>query len=76
MSKGILEFNLPEEQEEFEYAQNGIAYSVVIEDTLNWIRGILKYGPSDGKDKQLDEKTLEEVRSFIINQLKERILLK
>lgn len=48
--KAILEFTLPEEQEEFEHAQKGWQYLGQIEEFDNWLRGQLKYC-------ELDEKT-------------------
>lgn len=66
--KAILEFNLPEEDDEFHYAKEGISYSIVIEDTLNHIRSILKYE----ENPKLDVATLEHVRGFIIEALSER----
>ena len=43
MAKGILSFNLPEEREEFELAQNAIQYSIVLTDYSNWLRAMYKY---------------------------------
>ena len=43
MPKAILEFNLPEEQDEFELAQNGVKYSIVLEDLSMWLRNEMKY---------------------------------
>lgn len=43
MSKAILEFNLPEENEEFELAKNGARLSYAIDDFDNWLRSELKY---------------------------------
>lgn len=44
MSKGILEFKLPEEREEFELAQKGVQLSAQIENFYLWIRNKHKYG--------------------------------
>ena len=44
MPKAKLEFNLPEENNEFKLAQRGSEYYCVIFDTLQHIRGYLKYG--------------------------------
>ena len=43
MPKAILEFNLPEEREEFENAHKGVHYLIVIEDLDNFLRAKLKY---------------------------------
>jgi hypothetical protein len=43
MPKAVLEFNLPEEKEEFELAQRGISYKIVLDDLDNWLRAKVKY---------------------------------
>lgn len=43
MPKATLQFNLPEEQQEFEYASNGTSYSCVISEMDNYLRAKLKY---------------------------------
>lgn len=55
--KAKLEFDLPEEQEEFNYAIRGIDYSIAIEDFAQIMRGHLKYG----SNSQWDTKTVEEM---------------
>ena len=42
--KAILQFNLPEEQDEFEVAQNGWKYRRVISDIDQYLRTVVKYG--------------------------------
>ena len=42
--KAILQFNLPEEQDEFEVAQNGWKYRRVVKDMDEHFRSIVKYG--------------------------------
>ena len=42
--KAILEFNLPEESEEFELARNGAKLSCAISDFQNWLRNQIKHG--------------------------------
>ena len=44
MPKAILEFNLPEEQAEFDLAVAGGKLSSVLEDIRNAIRSALKHG--------------------------------
>jgi hypothetical protein len=51
MSKAILEFNIPEEDEEFKHAKNGIIYSCAIDDILRHFRQIIKYGEDEEKSK-------------------------
>jgi len=43
MPKAILEFQLPEEQEEFDMARNGCHNLIVLEDMDNYLRNKLKY---------------------------------
>lgn len=42
--KAVLEFSLPEENSDFELANNGLKYSIVIEEMLNYFRSIYKHG--------------------------------
>lgn len=56
MPKAILEFNLPEDENEFIFAKNGIKYSIVLDDLDNWLRGKTKY-------EDIDTITIDEVRS-------------
>lgn len=42
--KAILEFNLPEEQEEFDTSYKAILYKCVIQDFRNYMRNRMKYG--------------------------------
>lgn len=56
MSKGILEFNLPEEQEEFNDAAKGGAYKYTIEDIWQKVfRPAFKHG-YDAKVESIIEK--------------------
>lgn len=41
--KGLLIFRLPEEQEEFSMAQDGLKWKVACEDFSNWMRGAIKH---------------------------------
>lgn len=43
MAKAILEFNLPEEQEDHKIALHGLDYKIALEDMENYLRGRLKY---------------------------------
>lgn len=43
MPKVTLEFNLPEERQEFEYAHKGWEYLNIVEEMDNYLRGKLKY---------------------------------
>jgi hypothetical protein len=59
--KGILTFNLPQENEEFELAQQGWQYKGVINDLDRWLRNKIKHGDLSEADHQ----SLTEVREFI-----------
>lgn len=52
--KATLEFNLPEEQAEFEHAVRGREFYCALDDIKQAIRSALKY--SDPKDPELLEK--------------------
>ena len=41
--KAILEFTLPEEQDDHEVAVNGMKYLCVLQEFDNWLRAELKY---------------------------------
>jgi hypothetical protein len=45
--KAILEFNLPEEQPEFDNAVNGAKWSLVAWKLDQWLRSQIKYSPDD-----------------------------
>lgn len=41
--KTVLEFNMPEDREELELAQNGYKYKLILEDFLNDLRQMYKH---------------------------------
>jgi hypothetical protein len=43
MPKATLEFDLPEEQVEFDAAQRGSALQAQVSEFDNWLRGVIKY---------------------------------
>ena len=51
--KAILEFNLPEDKEDFDFAANGLNYYLALTEFDRWLRGEYKY---NGKE------TMYEVR--------------
>ena len=63
--KGILEFSLPEENEEFELAQNGFKYKIALDDMDNWLRGKIKYGDLDEKTHELYQECRDKLNSFL-----------
>lgn len=48
--KAILEFNLPDEQLEFELAVNGRKYNLILYDLSQAMRSIVKYDESKSED--------------------------
>jgi hypothetical protein len=72
MPKAILEFNLPEENEEFESAHKGILYKLVIWDLDMYLRDILKYNSDSYDEKVIIE--LQKTRDKIHELLSERDL--
>jgi hypothetical protein len=57
--RATLNFNLPEEREEFELAQHGSAYSIVLSDLDNFLRNALKYGNLT----ELEDKIYDDLRN-------------
>jgi hypothetical protein len=45
--KAILEFNLPEEKDEFDFANNGINYYSALTEFDNWLRSEYKYNGNE-----------------------------
>jgi hypothetical protein len=45
--KAILEFNLPEDKEDFDFANNGINYYSVLTEFDNWLRSEYKYNGNE-----------------------------
>jgi hypothetical protein len=70
--KAILEFNLPEEQEEHRCALVGTSALLAIEDLLSEIRTKLKH--DSGEFKDCDDDTLEKVREFMVQVKQDREL--
>jgi hypothetical protein len=69
MPKAILEFNLPEENEEFLTAQNGGKYHSVIWNLDQGLRSALKYNSDSYDEKTLEQ--LQKVRDRIHELLSE-----
>ena len=45
--KAILEFNLPEEKDEYDFANNGINYYSALVEFDNWLRSEYKYNGNE-----------------------------
>jgi len=50
--KAILEFNLPEDQIEFEFATNGSKWWKVCWDMDQWLKGNIKHAPDSMSDDE------------------------
>jgi len=58
--KVVMEFNLPEEQEELEYAQSGYRWAKACQEFDQALRNTIKYEPADFKG---DINTLQNIRN-------------
>ena len=66
--KAILEFNLPEDQHDFELAVNGTKAQVALWEMDQWLRAQYKYMPDEeySKDKyETFEKCREQLREIM-----------
>jgi len=52
--KAILEFNLPDDQPEFDNAINGTKWSLVAWELDQWLRSQIKYSPDDMSQEAYD----------------------
>ena len=67
--KAILEFNLPEEQEEHRLALDGPKWSIVVDSILGYIRTQLKYNDEGLTPKEIEQ--LERIRELIVNEIED-----
>ena len=58
--KAILEFNLPEDQENFDFATNGFNYYMALSEMDQWLRSEYKY---NGKEEMYEVR--EKLNYFI-----------
>tara|TARA_B100000795_G_scaffold69449_1_gene48412 strand:+ start:304 stop:528 length:225 start_codon:yes stop_codon:yes gene_type:complete len=64
--KAILEYNLPEDQEQFNVASKGMDWALLAWDIDQMIRSLLKYHPEEYKTgEQALEHIKEELRDFM-----------
>ncbi len=61
--KGILEFDLPEDEAEMRYAQSGLEALLVLNDLDQECRSLVKHGA--GAFAGMDEKTIERIREWV-----------
>lgn len=63
--KATIEFNLPEENQEFSDVTNGVKYKLIIQDIMNNLRSKLKYEELKEEEYDLCEKLREEFFEII-----------
>ena len=66
--KAILEFNLPEDKQEFDFATQGSDWWNVCWTLDQELRSKMKYGNLSQNDYEIYEKIREELRGFIEEQ--------
>ena len=69
--KGILEFNLPEEEEEFRVAQDGGAWKSLVWDLNEELRKWQKYGRNNRELTALEDMIVSNIRDLILTMLDE-----
>ena len=72
--KGILEFNLPEEEEEFRAAQDGGAWKSLVWDLNEELRKWQKYGKDNRDLTALEDMIVSNIRDLILTMLDEKEL--
>jgi hypothetical protein len=70
--RGILEYDLPEDEAEMRYAQAGLDALLVLNDLDQECRSRLKHGA--GAFADLDDKTIEAVRAWVVGASQRRNL--
>jgi hypothetical protein len=67
--KAILEFNLPDDQDEFDFATRGSKYYIILWELDQWLRSKMKYDDTltDGQYEAY-EKTREELRDMMTSR--------
>ena len=66
--RAVLEFNLPEEKEEFNGAAKAYDFWGALWDYSEFLRGIVKYGYESGYDIE----TVEKLRKHFLTTLEDR----
>ena len=70
--RGILEFDLPQDEAEMRYAQAGLDALLVLNDLDQECRSLVKHGA--GAFAGMDEKTIEAVRAWVVGASQRRNL--
>jgi len=68
--KAILEFDLPDEQEEFDVANNAWKFKSVLSELDSKLRSILKYEQDSHTIEELD--FCQKIRDFMHDEIRER----
>lgn len=63
--KAILEFNLPEDNHDFQASINGIKYQSAIWDYDQWLRSEMKYGELPNETYKAYETCRKELRKIL-----------
>jgi hypothetical protein len=66
--KATLEFNLPEESEEFELARNGAKLSCAVSDFQNYLRSKIKYDELSDEQLAVYEEVREKLFEMLVDQ--------
>jgi hypothetical protein len=72
MPKVILEFNLPEETEEYTAYMNGLALAFACEEFSNKLRAIVKYDDPEFTEEQRE--TIQKIRDMFYEYVGEFIV--
>lgn len=67
--KAMLEFNLPEEEEEFALAVDGAKYSAIVDEIKGMVRSIWKYEELDNKTYEVVDRIYESIFDIISDHL-------
>lgn len=67
--KATLEFTLPDDEPEFDYAIAGRDALIALENIDRWARGILKHGEPTSEIRR----TLEQLRDMVPHELVEKL---
>lgn len=59
--KAILEFNLPEENEDHDLALNGYKYKIIVDEIDNYLRSKLKYEDLSDVEHDIYQKVRDEL---------------
>jgi hypothetical protein len=70
--KATIEFDVPEEKHELEYALKGVDALLLIDNLLNEIRSAMRH--QSGEFRELDDTTLEKIREWVVQDSQDRNL--